>query len=260
MSWKSQLLRPHADPKNKPQHLTTRPVWQWQERQTHQNGDSSPERVDKYCQQIFGDVWNLYTLFTRFCLLFLAYTFIESIYIYISIALSVNHKHASNLVFESNLRWYPQLRGGIPCCQSRHPQPSFGTFETDLQHMSWNLPDKTLKSSQTFRNFSGFLKHSNSPKLSKNKAKPTFQIPLAMKKLQKHLWNLCIQNLPNSGTCLFIQPQPASTTTCPPFRFFSRIPAWTLTTKLKKAHRSSPNIKLVCIDPRKRSVRAIVWP
>lgn len=115
MSWKSQLLRPHADPKNKPQHLTTRPVWQWQERQTHQNGDSSPERVDKYCQQIFGDVWNLYTLFTRFCLLFLAYTFIESIYIYIDCFICQPQACEQSCIWiESQVvsptaRWHPML-------------------------------------------------------------------------------------------------------------------------------------------------------
>ena len=136
--------------------------------------------VNKY----LGDVWKLYT----FLFVFFGPTFIESIY---RLLLFVNTIMRAILSLN-------RISGGIPNCEvASHAashgtrNPRHGTFETYLQHMSWNLPDKTLKPFQTFRN-------KLSKAFQKQGQNPHFKS--AMKKLQKHLWNLCTQNLPNSGT------------------------------------------------------------
>lgn len=217
--------------------------------QTHQNGDSFLERVDKYCQQIFGRCLEaIHVFYTFFC--FFGRTFLLNLYID-CFFLSTTTMRA--------ILYLNRISGGIPNCEVASHAASHGTRNPRLEPLKlisntchgtfrtkpWNPPKPFA---------------TNSPKLSKNKAKPTFQICHEETSVFPPLEPLYpkpskLQKFP------FYSPQPGSlTTTSPPFRFFSRIPAWTLTTKLKKAQRSSPNIKLVCIDPREWSVRAIVWP
>lgn len=218
---KIQLLRPHADPKNKPQHLTTRPVWQWQERQTHQNGDSSRTGG----QILSTNIWEMSGSYTRFCLCFLGLLLLN---LYIDcFFLSTQSCEQSCLWIESQVvsptaRWHPMLPVTVPATLVMEPlklisSTCHGTFRTK----PWN-PSKPFAT--------------NSPKLSKNKAKT-------------HISNLPWRNFRNtSGTFVpktFQTPEPSKLYSPQPglLTFQICIGTWDVW-KLKTSTTSSPPFRL----------------